>query len=211
MYCRPVALTVEHRTPNPGVGGSNPSWPANLCESLSSGSTPVNGIGRRRASRALRFQENNGKVTAEKDIGRQEKEKAGGSGRCLRRHFRCRSGRSAGDGRKARLGDQEEKVTGAQKGRFRFQVRTGKDSGILGKKRSISPGGKVELKKVTWPSRQQTLGSTVVVLILVMIISLFLGLSDIALSGRDPCRSSIDRGGDHRGAKMVHRSCIFRV
>ena len=70
---------------------------------------------------------------------------------------------------------------------------------------------RVELKKVTWPSRQQTLGSTVVVLILVMIISLFLGLSDIALSGRDPCRSSIDRGGDHRGAKMVHRSCIFRV
>jgi hypothetical protein len=27
---RPVALTVEHRTPNPGVGGSNPSWPAIL-------------------------------------------------------------------------------------------------------------------------------------------------------------------------------------
>jgi hypothetical protein len=28
--CRPVALTAEHRTPNPGVGGSNPSWPANF-------------------------------------------------------------------------------------------------------------------------------------------------------------------------------------
>jgi hypothetical protein len=26
--CRPVALTVERRIPNPGVGGSNPSWPA---------------------------------------------------------------------------------------------------------------------------------------------------------------------------------------
>ncbi len=25
---RPVARTVEHRTPNPGVGGSNPSGPA---------------------------------------------------------------------------------------------------------------------------------------------------------------------------------------
>lgn len=25
---RPVALMVEHRTPNPGVGGSSPSWPA---------------------------------------------------------------------------------------------------------------------------------------------------------------------------------------
>jgi len=42
---------------------------------------------------------------------------------------------------------------------------------------------KVELKKVTWPSRKQTMGSTVVVLILVMIISLFLGIADVALSG----------------------------
>ena len=42
---------------------------------------------------------------------------------------------------------------------------------------------RVELKKVTWPSRQQTMGSTVVVLILVMIISFFLGMADIALSG----------------------------
>ena len=41
---------------------------------------------------------------------------------------------------------------------------------------------KVELKKVTWPSRKQTIGSTAVVLILVMIISLFLGLVDVGLS-----------------------------
>jgi preprotein translocase subunit SecE len=42
---------------------------------------------------------------------------------------------------------------------------------------------KVELKKVTWPSRKQTMGSTlVVVIILVMIISLFLGLVDMGLS-----------------------------
>ena len=37
---------------------------------------------------------------------------------------------------------------------------------------------KVELKKVTWPTRKQTMGSTVVVIILVMIISLFLGVVD---------------------------------
>ncbi|HIJ56340.1 MAG TPA: preprotein translocase subunit SecE [Deltaproteobacteria bacterium] len=42
---------------------------------------------------------------------------------------------------------------------------------------------KVELKKVTWPSRKQTLGSTLVVIILVMVISLFLGVVDIGLSG----------------------------
>ena len=41
---------------------------------------------------------------------------------------------------------------------------------------------KVELKKVTWPTRKQTIGSTVVVIVLVMIISLFLGVVDIGLS-----------------------------
>jgi len=41
---------------------------------------------------------------------------------------------------------------------------------------------RVELKKVTWPSRKQTIGSTAVVIILVMIISLFLGLVDVGLS-----------------------------
>lgn len=41
---------------------------------------------------------------------------------------------------------------------------------------------KVELKKVTWPTRKQTLGSTAIVILLVMIISLFLGIVDIGLS-----------------------------
>ena len=41
---------------------------------------------------------------------------------------------------------------------------------------------KVELKKVTWPSRKQTIGSTVVVIVLVLIISLFLGVVDMGLS-----------------------------
>ena len=41
---------------------------------------------------------------------------------------------------------------------------------------------RVELKKVTWPSRKQTLGATAVVIILVIIISLFLGLVDLGLS-----------------------------
>lgn len=41
---------------------------------------------------------------------------------------------------------------------------------------------KVELKKVTWPSRKQTLGSTAVVLVLVLLVSLFLGLVDVGLS-----------------------------
>ena len=40
---------------------------------------------------------------------------------------------------------------------------------------------KIELKKVTWPTRKQTLGSTAVVIVLVMIISVFLGLVDVSL------------------------------
>jgi preprotein translocase subunit SecE len=41
---------------------------------------------------------------------------------------------------------------------------------------------KVELKKVAWPSRKQTIGSTAVVIALVMIISLFLGVVDFGIS-----------------------------
>ena len=39
-----------------------------------------------------------------------------------------------------------------------------------------------ELKKVTWPSRKQTIGSTAVVIALVMLISLFLGVVDFGIS-----------------------------
>ena len=41
---------------------------------------------------------------------------------------------------------------------------------------------RVELRKVTWPSRKQTIGSTVVVIILVLMISIFLGVVDVGLS-----------------------------
>ncbi len=39
-----------------------------------------------------------------------------------------------------------------------------------------------ELKKVTWPNRKETLGTTGVVLILVIIISIFLGMVDFGLA-----------------------------
>jgi preprotein translocase subunit SecE len=39
-----------------------------------------------------------------------------------------------------------------------------------------------ELKKVTWPGRKETLGTTMVVVFLVIIISGYLGLVDIGLS-----------------------------
>jgi preprotein translocase subunit SecE len=41
---------------------------------------------------------------------------------------------------------------------------------------------RVELKKVTWPSRKQTIGATTVVLLLVILVSVFLGIVDFGLS-----------------------------
>lgn len=41
---------------------------------------------------------------------------------------------------------------------------------------------KTELKKVTWPSRKDTLSGTLVVLVAVFIIAIFLGVVDSGLS-----------------------------
>jgi len=41
---------------------------------------------------------------------------------------------------------------------------------------------KIELQKVTFPTRQETVGSTLVVLVLTMIIAAYLGFSDWALA-----------------------------
>ena len=39
-----------------------------------------------------------------------------------------------------------------------------------------------ELRKVVWPNRKQTAGSTVVVIVLVFVVAMFLGLVDVTLS-----------------------------
>ncbi|MFH1146141.1 MAG: preprotein translocase subunit SecE [Pseudomonadota bacterium] len=41
---------------------------------------------------------------------------------------------------------------------------------------------KVEFKKVVWPSRKETFGTTAVVILLVLMIALFLGLVDLVLA-----------------------------
>ena len=57
-----------------------------------------------------------------------------------------------------------------------------KDPNIFDRAKQFLREVKVELKKVTWPTRQQTLGSTVVVIILVLLIAAFLGIVDTLLS-----------------------------
>jgi preprotein translocase subunit SecE len=42
---------------------------------------------------------------------------------------------------------------------------------------------KAELKKCTWPTRQELVGSTMVVVISVAILGIFVGLSDTVLMG----------------------------
>ncbi len=41
---------------------------------------------------------------------------------------------------------------------------------------------KIELKKVTWPTRKQTTGTTIVVILFVFVVAAFLGLFDYSLS-----------------------------
>ncbi|OGP67143.1 MAG: preprotein translocase subunit SecE [Deltaproteobacteria bacterium RBG_16_44_11] len=43
-------------------------------------------------------------------------------------------------------------------------------------------GAKVELKKVTWPDKKQTLASTAVVIIIVFIVAIYLGIVDYVLA-----------------------------
>jgi preprotein translocase subunit SecE len=69
-----------------------------------------------------------------------------------------------------------------QKALTRTKAEPGKFKGYIDKGLQFLREVKVELKKVVWPTRKQTIGSTVVVLILVMIISVFLGLVDMGLS-----------------------------
>jgi len=40
----------------------------------------------------------------------------------------------------------------------------------------------VELKKVSWPTRQQTMNATVVVIVVSFIVAFFLGIVDIVLA-----------------------------
>jgi preprotein translocase subunit SecE len=42
---------------------------------------------------------------------------------------------------------------------------------------------KVELFKVTWPNRQELIGSTVIVIVLSLIVAVYLGFLDFILSG----------------------------
>jgi len=49
---------------------------------------------------------------------------------------------------------------------------------MLGKAKDFLGEVKVEVKKVTWPSRKEAMGGTMVVVVVVLIIAVFLGIVD---------------------------------
>jgi preprotein translocase subunit SecE len=69
-----------------------------------------------------------------------------------------------------------------QKTLTKIKAEPGKVKGYIDKGLQFLREVKIELKKVVWPTRKQTIGSTVVVLILTIIIALFLGMVDMGLS-----------------------------
>ncbi|MFC1813480.1 preprotein translocase subunit SecE [Thermodesulfobacteriota bacterium] len=77
---------------------------------------------------------------------------------------------------------EKKKASSQSKAIARTRTEPGKLKSYLDRGLQFLREVKVELKKVTWPTRKQTIGSTVVVIILVMIISSFLGLVDMGLA-----------------------------
>lgn len=53
---------------------------------------------------------------------------------------------------------------------------------MLGKAKDFLGDVKVEVKKVTWPSRKEAVGGTMVVVVVVVIVAVFLGIVDKLLS-----------------------------
>ncbi len=53
---------------------------------------------------------------------------------------------------------------------------------MIGKAKDFLSEVKIEVKKVTWPSRKDAMGGTMVVLVVVLIVSIFLGIIDTLLS-----------------------------
>jgi preprotein translocase subunit SecE len=80
-------------------------------------------------------------------------------------------------------GESKKRPSSSQtKALTRAQSEPGKVKSLINKGVQFLREVKVELKKVVWPTRKQTLSSTVVVIILTIIIACFLGVADMGLS-----------------------------
>ena len=74
--------------------------------------------------------------------------------------------------------------TGRKKTQYAVRkVNSDANPGFFTKTQDYLREVRLELNKVTWPAKNQTIASTFVVIVLVIIISSFLGLVDVSLKG----------------------------
>lgn len=72
------------------------------------------------------------------------------------------------------------KVSG--KGKDEASARTGSLMAGIDSAKEFFEQSKVELKKVTWPTRQETVRTSVAVLVFSLVMALYLGVVDMILS-----------------------------
>jgi preprotein translocase subunit SecE len=113
-----------------------------------------------------------GRILKKKDPIKKKAQRTGAGDNGAEAH------RSGGDTSAVKVAPAIRKSTGPDKSR----AAAATEPNFLQKSSQFLREVKIELKKVTWPTRKQTMGSTVVVVVLVMIFSLFLGLVDLSLS-----------------------------
>jgi preprotein translocase subunit SecE len=89
----------------------------------------------------------------------------------------------------AKAAEQDPKSTAARQAGKKSQTRSKAKSGesaSLGEKvgqlKEFFEESKVEIKKVTWPSRKETITTCVAVLILTVVMAAYLGVVDVILS-----------------------------
>ncbi len=95
-----------------------------------------------------------------------------------------KSKKQGGKPRAARGSKQASKAAAKQPAQqvAKAAAAPGGAAGLLAKASGFLREVQSELKKVTWPSRKQTISSTGVVLVLVIFVAVYLGLVDYILS-----------------------------
>ena len=121
-----------------------------------------------------------GKLQRKKPVGKKKKKKQGDSGTADAMSVSVTAGSQVSSisdaaGNKKKPAALFKKPAASARP---AKVREGRIENTLQFLREV----KIELKKVTWPTRAQAMGSTAVVIVLVLIISLYLGLVDGGLS-----------------------------
>jgi preprotein translocase subunit SecE len=87
-----------------------------------------------------------------------------------------------GEAKTARTKDKTQKARGSKAAQRASDDPYRGPVGRVRQFREFIEQAKIELKKVTWPSRRETMTTSVAVLVLVFVMSVYLGVVDIALS-----------------------------